>query len=144
LRSKLAPGTRCALEHGGAAPAIVDRSAELDQVIEPMVKGGYCHAGQVRVSTQRIFVHADVQAEFVDRFAARGRALCVGDPLATETEVGPLIHPREADRVQSWIEEAAAGGAHRGGRRARGSRAPGHMPTGWHTADILSSMPAWS
>jgi acyl-CoA reductase-like NAD-dependent aldehyde dehydrogenase len=110
LHSKLAPGTRCALEHGGAAPAIVDRSAGLDQVIEPLVKGGYYHAGQVCVSTQRIFVHADIQAEFVERFAARVRALRVGDPLSLETEVGPLIHPREADRVQSWIEEAAAGG----------------------------------
>ena len=110
LRSKLAPGARCALEHGGAAPAIVDRSADLDQVIEPMVKGGYYHAGQVCVSTQRIFVHADIQAEFVERFVARVGALRVGDPLSLETEVGPLIHPREADRVQSWIEEAAAGG----------------------------------
>ncbi len=110
LHSKLAPGTRCALEHGGAAPAIVDDSADLDQVIEPMVKGGYYHAGQVCVSTQRIFVHADIQAEFVERFAARVEALRVGDPLSLETEVGPLIHPREADRVQSWIEEATAGG----------------------------------
>ncbi|MBV8318095.1 MAG: aldehyde dehydrogenase family protein [Planctomycetaceae bacterium] len=111
LRSKLAPGTRCALEHGGVAPAIVDRSAELDQVIEPMVKGGYYHAGQVCVSTQRIFVHAEILAGFVDRFAARVGALRVGDPLSIETEVGPLIHPREADRVESWIEEAAVGGA---------------------------------
>jgi acyl-CoA reductase-like NAD-dependent aldehyde dehydrogenase len=110
LRSKLAPGTRCALEHGGAAPAIIDRSADLDKVIEPLVKGGYYHAGQVCVSTQRIFVHADIQAEFVERFRARVEALRVGDPLSLETEVGPLIHPREADRVQSWIEEAAAGG----------------------------------
>jgi acyl-CoA reductase-like NAD-dependent aldehyde dehydrogenase len=110
LHSKLAPGARCALEHGGAAPAIVDRSADLGQVIEPMVKGGYYHAGQVCVSTQRIFVHTDIQAEFVERFAARVGALRVGDPLSLETEVGPLIHPREADRVQSWIEEAAAGG----------------------------------
>jgi acyl-CoA reductase-like NAD-dependent aldehyde dehydrogenase len=110
LRSKLAAGTRCALEHGGAAPAIVDRSADLDQVIEPLVKGGYYHAGQVCVSTQRIFVHADIQTEFVERFAARVAALRVGDPLSLETEVGPLIHPREADRVQSWIEEATVGG----------------------------------
>jgi acyl-CoA reductase-like NAD-dependent aldehyde dehydrogenase len=57
-----------------------------------------------------VFVHADVQAEFVDRFAARAGKLRVGDPLAIETEVGPLIHPREVDRVESWIEEAAADG----------------------------------
>jgi acyl-CoA reductase-like NAD-dependent aldehyde dehydrogenase len=62
------------------------------------------------VSTQRIFVHADIEAAFLDRFAARVRALRVGDPLWLETEVGPLIQPREADRVASWVEEAVAGG----------------------------------
>jgi acyl-CoA reductase-like NAD-dependent aldehyde dehydrogenase len=111
LHHKLAPGTRSALEHGGVAPAIVDRSADLARIIEPMVKGGYYHAGQVCVSTQRIFVHADIEAEFLDRFTTRVRALRVGDPLRLETEVGPLIQPREADRVTSWVEEAVAGGA---------------------------------
>ena len=47
LRSQLAPGTRCALEHGGAAPVIVDQSADLDRVVAPLIKGGYYHAGQV-------------------------------------------------------------------------------------------------
>jgi len=119
LRSKLPPGTRCALEHGGAAPVIVDRSAKLDGIIDPIVKGGYYHAGQVCVSTQRIFVHTDILADFVDRLSARVRALRVGDPLRLETEVGPLINPREADRVASWIQEAVAGGAREiGGGRA--------------------------
>jgi acyl-CoA reductase-like NAD-dependent aldehyde dehydrogenase len=111
LRSKLPPGTRCALEHGGAAPVIVDRSADLDRVIEPLVKGGYYHAGQVCVSVQRIYVHADLEREFLEPFAARVQALRVGDPLLPETEMGPLILPREADRVAAWIDEAVSGGA---------------------------------
>jgi len=111
LRSKLPPGTRCALEHGGAAPAIIDRAADLDRLIEPLVKGGYYHAGQVCVSTQRIFVHADLERDFLDRFAARVAALKVGDPVLAETEVGPLITPREAERVSAWIDEATAAGA---------------------------------
>jgi acyl-CoA reductase-like NAD-dependent aldehyde dehydrogenase len=111
LRSQLPPGTRCALEHGGAAPAIIDRSADLDQVIAPLAKGGYYHAGQVCVSTQRIYVHADLEREFLDRFAARVAALKVGDPVLANTEVGPLITPHEVDRVSSWIDEAVAGGA---------------------------------
>jgi acyl-CoA reductase-like NAD-dependent aldehyde dehydrogenase len=111
LRSKLPPGTRCALEHGGAAPVIIDRSADLGRLIEPLVKGGYYHAGQVCVSVQRIFVHADLQREFVDRFGARVAALRVGDPVSAQTEVGPLITPREVDRVSAWIDEAVAGGA---------------------------------
>jgi acyl-CoA reductase-like NAD-dependent aldehyde dehydrogenase len=111
LRSKLSPGARCALEHGGAAPVIVDRSAPLASIIEPIVKGGYYHAGQVCVSVQRIFVHEDIKAEFVERLAARVAALRVGDPLKADTEVGPLILPRETDRVLSWIDEAVASGA---------------------------------
>jgi acyl-CoA reductase-like NAD-dependent aldehyde dehydrogenase len=111
LRSKLARGTRSALEHGGAAPAIVDRSADLDTIMDPLVKGGYYHAGQVCVSTQRIFVHADISARFVEQFAARVRSLRTGDPTDEETDVGPLILPKETDRVASWIAEATAGSA---------------------------------
>lgn len=111
LRSKLAPGTRCALEHGGVAPLIVDKTVDLEQIIEPIAKGGYYHAGQVCVSVQRIYVHRKVQEEFIDRFTARVAALRNGDPLFAETEVGPLIAPREADRVEQWINEAIAGGA---------------------------------
>jgi acyl-CoA reductase-like NAD-dependent aldehyde dehydrogenase len=111
LRSKLPPGTRCALEHGGAAPAIIDRSADLDRLIEPLAKGGYYHAGQVCVSVQRIYVHADLEGAFLDRFATRVAALKVGDPVQPETEVGPLILPREADRVSAWTDEAVSAGA---------------------------------
>jgi acyl-CoA reductase-like NAD-dependent aldehyde dehydrogenase len=111
LRSKLPPGTRCALEHGGAAPVIIDRSADLDRLIEPLAKGGYYHAGQVCVSVQRIYVHADLESAFLDRFAARVAALKVGDPTVPETELGPLILPREADRVLTWTDEACAAGA---------------------------------
>jgi len=126
LRSKLAPGTRCALEHGGAAPVIVDRSAPLDRIIEPIVKGGYYHAGQVCVSTQRIFVHTDIVEDFIERLAARVRSLRVGDPLLQETEVGPLINPHEVERVMSWTDEAVAGGAKiiGGGRLSETTLAP--------------------
>jgi acyl-CoA reductase-like NAD-dependent aldehyde dehydrogenase len=116
LQKQLAPGTRSALEHGGVAPAIVDRSADLERTIAPMVKGGYYHAGQVCVSTQRIFVHAEIADRFIEAFTGRVRALTVGDPVRPDTEVGPLIHPREADRVTEWIGEAAA----RGGRVVTG------------------------
>lgn len=111
LRSKLAPGTRCALEHGGAAPVVVDHSADLDLTIPSLVKGGYYHAGQVCVSTQRIYVHEAIKAEFVARFTKAVKALKVGDPTLPTTEVGPLILPKEADRVMAWIEEARAAGA---------------------------------
>ena len=119
LHSKLAHGARSALEHGGVAPAIVDRSADLDGIIEPIVKGGYYHAGQVCVSTQRIYVHDAVINDFTERLVARVKKLRTGDPTLADTEVGPLIIPKEADRVASWIDEAVKGGARlaTGGKR---------------------------
>lgn len=111
LKSKLAPGTRCALEHGGAAPVVVDETAELNKTIESIVKGGYYHAGQVCVSVQRIFVHKNILPDFMNRFVDRVKQLRVGDPLLKETEVGPLITPKEVQRVLSWIGEAVASGA---------------------------------
>ncbi|WP_439526345.1 aldehyde dehydrogenase family protein [Roseovarius mucosus] len=111
LKAKLAPGTRSALEHGGAAPAIIDRSADLGKVIEPIVKGGYYHAGQVCVSTQRIYVHNDIADDFTQRLVARVDTLRTADPTLEDTEVGPLILPREADRVADWTRAAVSGGA---------------------------------
>ncbi|MCS3502181.1 acyl-CoA reductase-like NAD-dependent aldehyde dehydrogenase [Bradyrhizobium japonicum] len=118
LRSVITPGARCALEHGGVAPLIVDRSADLERIIEPIAKGGYYHAGQVCVSVQRIYVHSALQKEFVDRFAARVEALKVGDPTLPETELGPLITPQEVARVEGWINEAVSAGTRQigGGR----------------------------
>ena len=111
LRALLPPGTRCALEHGGAAPVIVDKSAKLDRLVEQLAKGGYYHAGQVCVSVQRIYVHEAIRDEFLQRFEARVRALKAGDPRLADTESGPLILPKEVQRVASWVDEARAAGA---------------------------------
>jgi acyl-CoA reductase-like NAD-dependent aldehyde dehydrogenase len=111
LRSKIAPGTRIALEHGGAAPLLVDRSCTLDDVLTPIAKGAFYHAGQVCVSTQRIYVHHELKVEFVERFTEIVRKLRTGDPTDIKTEVGSLIHPKEVTRVESWVNEARAEGA---------------------------------
>lgn len=111
LRSKLAPGTRCALEHGGAAPLILAADADLERALPAITKGGFYHAGQVCVSVQRVFAERSVARDFAERLAAAAAALEVGDPAAAATEVGPLIRARELDRVAEWVEEAVAGGA---------------------------------
>ena len=113
LRSKLAPGTRCALEHGGAAPVILAADADLEAAVPKLLKGGYYHAGQVCVSVQRVFAHRDIARELAARLAEGAGALVVGDPTAGDTEVGPLIRPAEVERIDAWVEEAVAAGAER-------------------------------
>lgn len=111
LRSKLAPGTRCALEHGGAAPVIVEKDADFKTMLPLLSKGGFYHAGQVCVSVQRVFVHEDIADELAGDLADLAQKLTVGDPLDEKTDVGPLILPREVDRVEEWVNEAVEQGA---------------------------------
>jgi len=110
LRSKLSPGTRCALEHGGAAPVIVEKDADFEEMLPSLLKGGFYHAGQVCVSVQRIFVHESVFETLTNQLAEKVKTLIVGDPLDEKTEVGPLILPREVDRVEEWVNEAINAG----------------------------------
>jgi acyl-CoA reductase-like NAD-dependent aldehyde dehydrogenase len=111
LRSKLSPGTRCALEHGGAAPVIVEKDAELDKMLPALVKGGFYHAGQVCVSVQRIFVEKSIANQVAEGLKILTTKLKVGNQLNKDTEVGPLILPREVDRVEEWVNEAVNEGA---------------------------------
>lgn len=111
LRSKLAPGASCALEHGGVAPVILDETADLDDALPLLVKGGFYHAGQVCVSVQRVYVHTSIRDELCRRFVDAVQALKVGDPTCKDTEVGPLIWPAEVERVHDWVTEAKERGA---------------------------------
>jgi len=111
LRSKLAPGTRSALEHGGAAPVIVEKDADFNEMLSSLLKGGFYHAGQVCVSVQRVFAHESICNELANKLAEMASKLIVGDPMDEKTEVGPLILPREVDRVAEWVDEAVTSGA---------------------------------
>jgi acyl-CoA reductase-like NAD-dependent aldehyde dehydrogenase len=111
LRARLAPGARCALEHGGAAPVLVAADADLDAAIPLLAKGGFYHAGQVCGSVQRVFAERAIARPLAERLAAAASKLVVGDPTLPQTEVGPLIRPAEVRRVGEWVDEAAGRGA---------------------------------
>ncbi|MDQ6975164.1 MAG: aldehyde dehydrogenase family protein [Mariprofundaceae bacterium] len=110
LRSKLAAGTRCALEHGGVAPVIVAQDVDVDAAMQGFIKGAFYHAGQVCVSIQRMFVHASIARDLANKIAQQASALHVGNPLSEKTDVGPLIRASEVKRIQSWVDEAVASG----------------------------------
>ena len=111
LRSKLPPGAGCTLEHGGAAPVILEKDANLDDAIPLIVKGGLYHAGQVCVSVQRVFVHHTLCDEVATRIVQDAKKQIVGDPLDPNTQIGPLIDPKEVVRIHHWVEDAVSAGA---------------------------------
>lgn len=111
LNSKVAPGTRVALEHGGVAPVIVEADADINELIPAIGKGGFYHAGQVCVSVQRVYVHSSIVDEVASKLTEYAKNLKVGNQLDETTEVGPLINDKEVDRVESWVLEAKESGA---------------------------------
>jgi acyl-CoA reductase-like NAD-dependent aldehyde dehydrogenase len=113
LRAKLAPGTRCALEHGGVAPVIIDATADMELSVNAVLKGGFYHAGQVCVSVKRVYVPRAQARGWAQALADRAKKLRIGDPTDPATEIGPLIQHSETTRIHQWVTAAMAGGAER-------------------------------
>ena len=111
LRSLLAPGTRCALEHGGIAPVVMTEDADWTSALKSLIKGAFYHSGQVCVSVQKIFVHHSICSDFTEQMVKLANTFKIGDPLHPLTEGGPLIHPSEIQRIHLWVQEAIQAGA---------------------------------
>ncbi|CAJ1003196.1 MULTISPECIES: aldehyde dehydrogenase family protein [Brevibacillus] len=102
---------RVTLELGSNSAVIVDRDANLDDVIPRCIFGAFAYSGQVCISVQRIYVAAELYDTFVERFVAETRRLRGGDPLSEEADYSAMISPKETERVLEWIEEARQRGA---------------------------------
>jgi 5-carboxymethyl-2-hydroxymuconic-semialdehyde dehydrogenase len=100
----------CSLELGGKSPFIVLADADLDPAAATAALK-YRNAGQVCLAGTRLLVHEAVADEFVSRMRRYVEALNIGDPRDDGTEVGPVIHPRQVERVMGFIERAVACGA---------------------------------
>ncbi|MGH9357984.1 MAG: aldehyde dehydrogenase family protein [Terriglobia bacterium] len=110
---------RTFFELGGNAPVIVHADARWEHAVDMLAGAAFGLSGQSCVSTQRIYVHKSLFEQFTAALAVRVKKLVAGDPFDPATEVGPLNSVAAAERVQTWIEEAVAGGARLlcGGRR---------------------------
>ncbi len=111
LRSKLAAGTRCSLEHGGMAPTFITSNSNLDLCTKSIARGGFYHAGQVCVSVQRVYLKKDISDIFLEKFINEVNKINLGDPMNTKTVVGPLIRHSEVNRVDEWVKEAIQNGS---------------------------------
>ena len=106
-----APRRRVGLELGNNAPVIVAEDADWQTASSKIAVGGYSFSGQSCISVQRVYVHRSLHERFVEDLAARVAALEVGDPADPQTELSALIAPKETERVEGMIGEAADQGA---------------------------------
>jgi acyl-CoA reductase-like NAD-dependent aldehyde dehydrogenase len=106
----------CSLELGGKSAFIVlgDISEVSENALDDAAATAalmYRNAGQVCLASTRLLVHASVADSFVERLKVQVQRLQVGDPREADTEVGPLIHPRQVERVHPFVQRAVAAGA---------------------------------
>ncbi len=102
---------RITLELGGNAGVIIHEDADLEFASTRCVIGGFSYSGQSCISVQRIYVHENIYDRFMTLFLGKINALNCGDPADDKTDVGPIIHPDENNRISKWIDEAVNNGA---------------------------------
>jgi acyl-CoA reductase-like NAD-dependent aldehyde dehydrogenase len=103
---------RVLLELGGNAALIVHSDwPDLDEAAFRTAHAAFGYAGQSCISVQRVFVHRSVFQTFLWKVVECTAKLISGDPSDEATEVGPMVRPAEAERVEAWIKEAVEAGA---------------------------------
>ena len=115
----------CSLELGGKNPILVLRDADVERAAEGAVRASFSNAGQLCVSSERMFVADQVYDRFVDRFVSRTEAMTLGATLDWGNDMGPLISEQQLTTVQAHVDDAVAKGARvLTGGRARPELAP--------------------
>jgi succinate-semialdehyde dehydrogenase/glutarate-semialdehyde dehydrogenase len=124
------------LELGGSDPFIVMPSADLDAAAEAAVTARIQNTGQSCICAKRMIVHTDVYDAFLDRFAAGMRAVKAGDPLAGDTDMGPLSSEEQRRTVLDQLAMIRDAG---GTLLFGGEALPG--PGAYMSAGILVDVP---
>ena len=102
---------RVHFELGGKNPVIVFDDADLERALDAAIFMIYSLNGQRCTSSSRLLVQRGIYDSFVAKAAERVKRLKVGDPFDPATEVGPLIHPRQFAKVESYMQVALDDGA---------------------------------
>jgi acyl-CoA reductase-like NAD-dependent aldehyde dehydrogenase len=100
------------MELGSNSGVVIDKEIRgLDKIVSRCLLGAFYYQGQVCISIQRIFVHADIFESFIYKFLNAAENLKAGDPEKEDTDLGPMISLSEAERVENWVKEAVDQGA---------------------------------
>ncbi|MBW5468948.1 aldehyde dehydrogenase family protein [Brevibacillus formosus] len=100
-----------ALELGNNSPNIVHLDADLELAARQTAARSFHNAGQACIAVQRIYVHESVMQAFSDLYISHVHQLKVGNPEDPDTDVGPMISEKEANRTEEWVQEAISQGA---------------------------------
>jgi glyceraldehyde-3-phosphate dehydrogenase (NADP+) len=103
---------KVALELGGNAAVIIDAETDLVAAARTVAIGSFLYAGQICISTQRIYILEKYFSAFIPLLLEEINRLHVGDPGRDDVIVGPIIDSTHLKRISSWVDEAVEAGAH--------------------------------
>ncbi|MBB4482795.1 aldehyde dehydrogenase family protein [Rhizobium etli] len=125
---------KLAMDLGGNAPVIVMENSDVDAAVEDCVSGAFWAAGQNCIGTQRILVQRSIYERFKTGFVAQTAKMKTGDPMNSDTDMGPMISERAVKRAAAMVERAIAAGA---------TLLCGHQPAGTlYPPTVLENVPA--
>jgi acyl-CoA reductase-like NAD-dependent aldehyde dehydrogenase len=128
------------LELGGKDPMLLLDNADIEIAAHGAVWGAFVNAGQACLSVERCYVHRSLYRPFLEACVQLTLRLRVGNGVDPETDVGPMIHQRQLENVESQVESARIQGARvlAGGKRLPQIGANYYAPT--VLADVTHGM----
>ena len=119
------------LELGGKSPFIVFEDADIESAVNGSVAGIFGASGQSCVAGSRLIVHEDVADEFLERMIKIAAGIKIGDPMAEDTEMGPLCTHGQLENIEREVAHAITQGAKLlcGGKRGTGPSDMFYEPT---------------
>ncbi|WP_421906217.1 aldehyde dehydrogenase family protein [Mameliella sp.] len=103
--------TGIGLELGGKDPGYVMEDADVDAAVDTLIDGAMFNSGQCCCGIERIYVHESLYDSFLEKALAVVRGYKLGNPLDSETTIGPMANARFAAEVRAQIKEAVEAGA---------------------------------
>ena len=125
------------LELGGKSPIVVFGDADIESAVNGSLAGIFGASGQSCVAGSRIYLHESIHRAFIDRLVARAGDIRIGDPLAEETQMGPLCTMAQLEGCERQVTRAKE----EGGILLAGGKRPRHPDTGWYFEPTIVSCP---
>lgn len=119
---------KATMELGGKSPLLIFDDAHLNNAVSAAMMANWYSSGQVCSNGTRVFVHASIVQEFTDQLLERTQKLKIGDPMDPKTDIGPMVHQAQMNKVLEYIELGKKEGAELlcGGERLGGDLADGY------------------
>jgi acyl-CoA reductase-like NAD-dependent aldehyde dehydrogenase len=138
LRNAAENFAQVSLELGGKSPVMVFEDADLESAVNGVMAGIFGASGQSCVAGSRLYLQEGVADAFLDDLVGRAAEIRIGDPLAEETQMGPLATEGQMTRIEAEVAKAIGQGA----KLRHGGKKPAHLNAGWYYEPTILECPA--